>query len=171
MSTLYKTQAASKVVSKKAGGFVLCNFSHAEDLLFGIEALRSLQIPIKEVYSPVRIEDLNAKLEAKRLKVGHAALTYGCLGGMAFTSIIGYCFDHHNNISPLLLLLVSVTFLFAWWLTAVKPPKVIKLPQNDRRFLIVINTHNIMRTAGIADFLQYSGSVEITRAVKKMLLN
>lgn len=170
MNTLYKTPTTNKSIDRKTGGFVLCHFSHAEDLLFGIDALKSLQIPIQEVYAPNRINELQSRLALKRLKAGHAFLTYGCLGGMAFTSIIGYALDHQGNVPPLLLLSVALAFGLAYGFMP-KPPKVFKLPSNDLRFLIVVKTKNIILVEGVASFLQYSGSVEITQAVKKMLLN
>jgi hypothetical protein len=169
----------TEVISRRAGGFVLCNFSYADDLLFGIDALKSFNIPIYEVYTPLRIGGLKSKLEIKRLKAGHAALKYGCFGGLSFTSIVFYALGHNWDVAPtaqdmlgfgVLLSFLILSFFFASWLIAVKPPRIIRLPSGDSRFLIVVKTKNIMPGEGVASFLQYSGSVEITQAVKKMLL-
>jgi hypothetical protein len=162
-------QHLPNVISKKAGGFTLCHFSYAEDLLFGIEALRSFNIPIHEVYSPIPIDGLKSRLEIKRLKTGYAFLKYGCFGGISFTSLIGYALAHNWSALLLTILFTGVAFVFASWLIPTKPPKIVR--SNDPRFLIVIETNNIIPDEGVASFLRYSGSVEITRAVKRMLVN
>ena len=185
MSVQYRTpaekieQRLSGVISRRSGGFVLCNFSHTDDLLFGIDALRSFNIPINEVYSPARIDELKSKLEIKRLKAGHTVLKYGCIGGASLAPMLFYALDHNGGATSSVkdipgmvftaFFLIS-TFFLASWLTTSKPPEIIKLPPNDRRFLIVIKTRNIMPNEKVASFLQYSGSVEITQAVKKLLL-
>lgn len=156
-------QPSPAVISKKAGGFTICHFSHAGDLLLGINALRSFHIPIHEVYTPIYIEGLKSRLEIKKWKVSYIILKYGCFGGASLTSIV--CST--NNMTGAVLLLFA--FVFASWLMATKPPKIIKY--RDPRFLIVIKTKNIIPDEGIASFLRYSGSVEITQTVKKMLIN
>ncbi|MEN0053499.1 MAG: quinol:electron acceptor oxidoreductase subunit ActD [Mucilaginibacter sp.] len=186
MAVNYKTQEEkveqrlTGVLSKKAGGFVLCSFSHAEDLLFGIDALKSFNIPIYEVHSPTYIDALKTRLELKKLNTGQIALKYGCFGGASITSIIFYAAGHNwgapATVRDYLGMGLQVFFLvfaivFASWLTMNKPPEIVKLPSNDTRFLIVIKTRNIIADEGVASFLQYSGSVEITQAVKKMLLS
>lgn len=172
-------QRLSEVISKKSGGFILCYFNNAEDLLSGIDALKSFNIPILEVYSSRYIEALKTKVELKRLKAGQATLKYLCFGGVSLVSIAGYILDHNWNttlntkdvigIGTTLFLMIS-TFVLASWLLVAKPPKIIQLLRNDARFLIVIKTKNVILDDNVASFLQYSGSVEITQAVKRMLL-
>jgi hypothetical protein len=169
----------SSPVTKRPGGLVLCHFSNAQDLLFGIDALRSFHIPIYEVYSPTHTDQLNARLEIRKFKRGHAVLKYGCILGLTISSIGFYIFNRQWTIPltamdylrlalPIVLLIVAST-LASSFITS-KPPEVIKLSSADARFLIIIKTENIIPCEDVASFLQYSGSLEITRAVKRMLL-
>lgn len=184
MSVHYKiaderiAQQSPGLVSKKAGGFLLCHFSHAEDLIFGIKALQSFHIPIHEVYTPVYIEGLRAKLEIKKFRMGYSVLKYGCFGGASLSPLFMYVLNHDWN-KPLsgsdaVSIVITVTclmvaFLCASWLMAAKPPAIVKLPANDHRFAIVVKTKHVIMDEGVASFLQYSGAVEITQAVKRML--
>ncbi|UOE47440.1 DUF3341 domain-containing protein [Mucilaginibacter sp. SMC90] len=184
MAVHYKTEEtrtgnqSSHLISKAAGGFLLCHFSHAEDLLFGIEALQSFHIPIHEVYTPVHIEGLKYKLRLKELKRGYIALKYGCFGGAVLAPLVLYTLTHNWHL-PLLgneIIVTVLTSLFmlgaficASWLMTTKPPRIIRLPVIDYRFAIVLKTSYIVMDEGVASFLQYSGSVEIARAVKRML--
>lgn len=167
-------QQLSPVISKQAGGFLLCQFSHAEDLLFGIDALQSFHIPIHEVYTPVYIEGLKAKLELKKLKTGYAVLKYGCFGGASLSPLLLYALNRDWRVPlinmALTALFLLIAFLCASRLIATKPPRIIKLPATDHRFAIMIEKKHIIVYEGIASFLQYSGAVEISQAVKKMLI-
>lgn len=184
MTVHYKTaeegieQQPSGFVSKKTGGLLLCHFSHTEDLLFGIDALQSFHIPIHEVYTPVYIEGLRSKLALKKIKTGYCVLRYGCLGAASLGPLLLYAWNHdwrarftgHEMINlTLTVLFLLVAFRYASWLMATKPPAIIKLPVTDHRFSIVVKTRHIMMDEGVASFLQYSGAVEITQAVKRLL--
>lgn len=184
MAVHYKTTEASitrqspESVSKRTGGFLLCYFSHEEDLLFGIDALQSFHIPIHEVYTPVYINGLKSKLALRKLKTGHAALKYGCFGGASLSPLFLYAlnrdwrvpFSGNEIISAVIsTLFLLLAFLYISWLMTVKPPKIIRLPPPDHRFAIVVKTRYLIMNEGVASFLQYSGAVEITRAIKSML--
>ena len=164
---------------KKPGEFVLCSFSNVHDLLFGIDAIKSFNIPICEVCSPAHIEELKTKLEINRLRIGYNILKYGCLGGLVFVSMASYAMNRDWNTmlsyKEVISMLVVAAFMvfnmvFASRLLVDKLPAIIKLPANDCRYLVIVKKGNIIPGKNVASFLQYSGSVEITQAVKQMLL-
>lgn len=184
MAVHYKTadggivQQSPGPVSKRGGGLILCYFGHAEDLLFGIEALQSLQIPMHEIYTPVYIEGMKSKLDLRKSETGYAVLKYGCFGSASISPLLLYALNHNWRMPSsgdemlsiaLSTLFLLATFLYISWLMTVKPPKIIRPSSNDHQFAIVIKTRHIIMNEGVTSFLQYSGSVEITRAVKNML--
>jgi hypothetical protein len=160
--------------------FTLMHFDDAQDLLHGIEALQHYSVPICEVYTPTQIPGIETRLGIKRIRLGNAILKYGCPAGIAFTTLAGYLMEYHSLTKPVekpvftlvfTLLIMTVTFFLATRLLPKRTPRMITPKPNDNRYLIVVDAQGIIPNENITNLFRYAGAVEISSAVKNIVIS
>jgi hypothetical protein len=158
----------------------LLHFDGVADLLHGIDALQYYQIPICEVYTPVTIPGIESILRIKQIRSGYAVLKFGCLGGTAITTLIYYMFGQNSlNISSrnsvvtllFMVLVMLITYFFAARLFPGSAPKIIRLKNRDQRYLIIVNANQITHHGDIQNLFKYATAVEISAAVKNIVIS
>jgi hypothetical protein len=158
----------------------LLHFDGVADLLHGIDALQYYQIPICEVYTPVTIPGIESILRIKQIRSGYAVLKFGCLGGTAITTLIYYMFGQNslnissrNSVMTLLFtaLVMLITYFFAARLFRGSAPKAISLKKSDHRYLIIVNANQITHDDDIQNLFKYATAVEISAAVKNIVIS
>ena len=60
--------------------YILGLFDDPDDMMHGIDALQKNSVPIYDVYTPMPIHGIEAKLGVKDSRLGYAAFMFGCLG-------------------------------------------------------------------------------------------
>lgn len=156
---------------------ILMHFDSKHDFLHGIDALQHYKIPICEVYTPKRIYGLEDKLRIKKIRMGYRVLKFGCLGGTAATTLAYYLFSPGSVTGRSLLELVFnlfimlTTLLLATRLFPGQAPKVFSLSHDDRRYLIVVEAGSTIPHEDISNLFEYSGAVELSPAIKKMIIS
>lgn len=159
---------------------ILMHFDSKHDFLHGIDALQHYKIPICEVYTPKRIYGLEDKLKIKKIRMGYRVLKFGCLGGTAATTLAYYLFSPGSvanftgrSLFELIsnLFIMLTTLLFATRLFPGQAPKVFNLGPDDRRYLIVVEAGSTIPHEDISNLFEYSGAVELSPAIKKMIIS
>jgi hypothetical protein len=151
----------------------LLYFDNAESLLMGVDILQRHDIAIREIYTAKPIPGLEIKLRIKQLLRANAVLKYGCLGGVALTSMMCYFMQEAINPEAGLLnaLLLCAAFLFAGRLFPNGVPKLFALKPGDKRYLMVVNTSHMQVNETLAHFFQYTGAVGFSPAIKNIVLS
>lgn len=151
----------------------LLHFDSAEDLFQSINSLHENGIAICEIYSAEPIPGIEIKLGIRRLKLGHVALKYGCLGSMALSSSVYYFFQLGANWKAQMLnaLLLMITFLSASRLFSVRVPKLFTLKPGDKRYLMIVDTRLVPVNEAIAHLFQYTSAVGLSPAVKNIVIS
>jgi hypothetical protein len=151
----------------------LLHFDSAQDLLDGVDMLQQHRIVIREIYSAEPIPGIELKLGIKRVQMGGAIFKFGCLGGMALTSLGCYFLQHQANWKTVILnlLVLLVTLIIADRLFAIGAPKVFTLNPGDKRCLVVVDTQRISVHEAIAHLFQYTSAVEISVAIKNIVIS
>ncbi|TKC62387.1 DUF3341 domain-containing protein [Pedobacter hiemivivus] len=157
---------------------ILLHFYDLDDLFHGIEVLQHHKVPIFEVYMPKHVYGIEFKLQIKKIRLGYSILKYGCLGGVAFSSL-GYCLfatGSSNIINGkslfslfLNLLIITVTYFFSTRLFPGAAPKLIKLKRHDNKYLMVVKANSIVSNEDIICLFKYAEAVEISSAIKDMI--
>ncbi len=152
---------------------ILLHFDNPEDMLSGIDTLQRHNVIIREIYASERMPNIETKLKIKQFRFGKAIFRFGCLGGMGLTSL-GYCFlEPHLNLKIVLLnlLILLVTLLIAGCLFPVNVPNIFTLKSGDRRYLTVVDTQGMPVKESIAHLFQYTGAVELSPAIKNIVIS
>ena len=151
----------------------LLHFDSPEDLLAGIDMLQQHNIIIREIYSAQPIPGIEATLKTKQLQFGEMILRFGCFGGMGLTSLGYYFLQSQANLKIVLLNTIAllVTLFIAGCLFLVKTPKLITLKPGDRRYLALVDTQHIPVNESIAHLFQYTGAVELSLAIKNIVIS
>ncbi|HMG10365.1 MAG TPA: quinol:electron acceptor oxidoreductase subunit ActD [Mucilaginibacter sp.] len=151
----------------------LLHFENPDDLLAGIDTLQQHNIVIREIYASAPVPNLEIKLRIKQLQFGKTIFRFGCLGGMGLTSLSYYLLALHSDWKTALLniLILLVTLLIAGCLFPTDAPRVFTLKPGDRRYLAVVDTRHIPVNGSIAHFFQYTGAVEVSPAIKNILIS
>ena len=68
--------------------YILGLFDDPDVMMHGIDKLQKNSISIYDVYTPMPIHGIDAKLGVKESRLGYAAFMFGCLGGTVIFSII-----------------------------------------------------------------------------------
>ncbi|GAA4325009.1 hypothetical protein GCM10023149_27020 [Mucilaginibacter gynuensis] len=174
--------------------FILGLFDDPDDLLHGIEKLQKNSVPIYDVYSPMPIHGIEAKLGIKESRLGYAAFCFGCLGATVIFSIIYYTLVHDwpMNIggkpttsdwwAPLTPVFIPFTFEWTILFTAFgmtftffaathlfpgRAPRVMDLRATDDRFVIAIDAKGNVPHDDITNLLKEAGAVEVKHNDRK----
>lgn len=168
--------------------FILGLFDDPDELMHGIDKLQKNSIPIYDVYSPMPIHGIEAKLGIKDSRLGYAAFMFGCLGGTVVFSILFYTMvlDWPMNIGgkphfaipdfvPITfewtVLFTAfgmvTTFFFATHLFPGRTPRVMELRATNDRFVIAIDARGNIPHDDITNVLKESGAVEIKHNERK----
>ncbi|RVU01546.1 DUF3341 domain-containing protein [Mucilaginibacter limnophilus] len=168
--------------------FILGLFDDPDDMMHGIEKLQKNSVPIYDVYSPMPIHGIEAKLGVKESRLGYAAFCFGLLGGSVIFSIVYYTLVHDwpMNIGgkPTFPMPVFVPFTFEWtilWtafgmtltffaathLFPGRAPRVMDLRATDDRFVIAIDAKGNVPHDDITNLLKEAGAVEIKHNTRK----
>jgi hypothetical protein len=151
----------------------LLYFDSAEHLLQSIGSIQQHGIDIQEIYSAKPINGIEVKLRIKQLKFGNAVFRYGCLGGIALTSIIYYLMQPAINpeagICNALLLLAA--FLFADRLFPNRVPKLFTLKPGDNRYMMIVNARHTPVNETIAHLFEYTSAVNLSRTIKNIVIS
>lgn len=151
----------------------LLHFDTPEDLLAGIDTLQQHHIIIREIYASERMPKVETKLRIKQLRLGEAILSFGCLGGIGLTTIGYYFLKPQADWKTILLNVIAllVTLLIAGRLFSVRAPRLITLKQGDRRYLAVVDTQHIPVNESVAYLFQYACAVELSPAIKNIVIS
>jgi hypothetical protein len=160
--------------------YTLMYFDGEDDLLHGIDVLQHYGVLISEVYAPKQIAGIEKKLRIKDIRLGNAVLKYGFMGGAAITTLACYILEHGSLLKPIersdLTLLMTVfitaiTLLFASRLLLKRVPQMINSRSNDNRYLMVVNARGIIPHDHITNLFQYTEAVEISPAIKNIVIS
>jgi len=172
--------------------FILGCFEDPDEMMDGITALQQNSIPIYDVYTPMPIHGIEAKLGIKDSRLGYAAFMFGCLGGTVVFSIIYYFMVHDwpMNIGgkPAFALPdfipitfewtvlytafgTAITFFYATHLFPGRTARVMDLRATHDRFVIAIDAKKNNNTphAEITDLLKKAGAVEVKHNDRKYI--
>ncbi len=168
--------------------FILGCFDDPDDMLHGIEKLQKNSVPIYDVYTPMPIHGIEAKLGIRPSRLGYAAFMFGCLGGSVVFSIIYYTLVHdwpmniggknHFAIPDFVPITFEwtvlftafgmvATFFYATHLFPGRTPRVMDYRATDDRFVIAIDAKGNIPHADITNILKDAGAVEIKHNDRK----
>ena len=169
--------------------FILGLFEDPDEMMDGITALQQNSVPIYDVYTPMPIHGIEAKLGIKDSRLGYAAFMFGCLGGTVVFSIIYYFMVHDwpMNIggkpafavpdfipitfewTVLYTALGTVaTFFFATHLFPGRTPRAMDYRATNDRFVIAIDVKkNNIPHEDINNLLKEAGAVEVKHNDRK----
>lgn len=149
----------------------LMHFDSAEELLSGIDTLQHYDIVIREVHAPASMPiALQSKLRIKQLRLGYAVLKFGCIGGIAFTTLIGELFQQ-GHFALFSTLLTLVAFFVAIWLFKGQAPRLFILKAGDNRYMVIADLKNIPVDKTITQLFKYAGAVRLSPAVKNIMIS
>jgi hypothetical protein len=168
--------------------FILGLFDDPDVMMQGITKLQQNSVPIYDVYTPMPIHGIEAKLGVKPSRLGFAAFMFGCLGGTVIFSIIYYTLVHDwpmniggkpaftvPNFIPATFewtvlftaFGMTGTFFFATHLFPGRAPRVMDLRATDDRFVIAIDAKGDIPHEQITNLLKEAGAVEIKHNDRK----
>jgi hypothetical protein len=151
----------------------LLHFENPEDMLAGIDTLRRYNIIVREIYTSEAMPNIATKLRIKQFRFGEAIFRFGCVGGMGLTSLAYYFLGPQTNWKTMLLnvLIILVTLFIAGRLFSFNAPRVFTLKPGDNRYLTVVDTQNIPVNQAVAHLFQYTGAVELSPAIKNIVIS
>lgn len=168
--------------------YILGLFADPDEMLDGIDKLQKNSISIYDVYTPMPIHGIEAKLGMKDSRLGWAAFMFGCLGGTTIFSMAYYMLvnDWPMNIGgkPAFAIPDFVPFTFEWtvlftafgmtityfYATHLFPgrtPRVMDFRATDDRFVIAIDAKTNTSHEDITNLLKEAGAVEIKHNDRK----
>lgn len=168
--------------------FILGLFDDPDAMMHGITKLQQNSVPIYDVYTPMPIHGIEAKLGVKPSRLGFAAFMFGCVGATAIFSIIYYTLVHDwpmniggkpaftvPNFIPATFewtvlftaFGMTGTFFFATHLFPGRAPRVMDLRATDDRFVIAIDAKGDIPHEQITNLLKEAGAVEIKHNDRK----
>jgi hypothetical protein len=168
--------------------YILGLFDDPDVMMQGIDKLQKNSIPIYDVYTPMPIHGIDAKLGVKESRLGYAAFMFGCLGGTVIFSIIYYFMVHDwpmniggkpyfaiPNFVPATFewtvlftaFGMAFTFFYATHLFPGRAPRVMDLRATDDRFVIAIDAKSNVSHEEITNILKEAGAVEVKHNTRK----
>jgi hypothetical protein len=168
--------------------FILGLFEDPDEMMDGIHKLQQNSIPIYDVYTPMPIHGIEAKLGIKDSRLGYAAFMFGTLGGTVIFSIIYYALVHDWPINiggknafaipdfvPITFewtvlytaFGMVATFFFATHLFPGRTARVMDLRATDDRFVIAIDAKGNTPHEDITNLLKEAGAVEVKHNSRK----
>lgn len=168
--------------------YILAHFEDPDEMMHGIDKLQENNISIYDVFTPMPIHGIEAKLGIKRSRLPIAAFLFGLTGTCTAIAMIYYMlvYDWPMNIGgkpafampnfvPITFELTVLfcafgmvfTFLFANHLFPGRAPRVMDLRATDDRFIIAIDPKANPYPDKINDLLKDAGAVEILHNERK----
>ncbi|PJJ83902.1 DUF3341 domain-containing protein [Mucilaginibacter auburnensis] len=168
--------------------YILGLFDDPDVMMHGIDKLQKNSISIYDVYTPMPIHGIDAKLGVRESRLGYAAFMFGCLGGTVIFSIIYYFLVHDwpMNIGGKPYFAIpdfvpatfewtvlftafgmSFTFFYATHLFPGRAPRVMDLRATDDRFVIAIDAKTNVPHEDITNILKEAGAVEVKHNTRK----
>ncbi|MFN8406411.1 MAG: DUF3341 domain-containing protein [Sphingobacteriaceae bacterium] len=162
--------------------YILGHFEDPDDLMHGIEQLQANDISIYDVFTPMPIHGIEAKLGIKRSRLPIAAFCFGITGTITAFLMIFYMLvldwpidiggkpafafpDFIPVMFELTVLFCSFgmvgTFFFANHLFPGRAPRVMDLSATDDRFIIAIDAKKNPHLDKIDHLLKTAGAVEV----------
>ncbi|HEX8019226.1 DUF3341 domain-containing protein [Mucilaginibacter sp.] len=168
--------------------YILGVFDDPDDMMHGIDKLQKNSVPIYDVYTPMPIHGIEAKLNIKDSRLGYAAFMFGCLGGTIMFSMVYYMLVHDWPINiggknffaiPDFIPVtfewtvlwtsfgMTFTFFFASHLFPGRAPRVMDLRATDDKFIIAINAKGNIPHDDITNLLKEAGATEVKHNDRK----
>jgi hypothetical protein len=168
--------------------YILGIFDDPDDLMHGIDKLQKNSVPIYDVYSPMPIHGIDAKLGIKDSRLGYAAFMFGCLGCTIIFSMVYYFLVHDwpMNIGGKNAFAIpdfipvtfewtvlyaafgmTFTFFFATHLFPGRTPRVMDLRATNDKFVIAIDAKGNIPHDDITNILKEAGAVEVKHNDRK----
>jgi hypothetical protein len=168
--------------------FILGLFDDPDHMMHGIDKLKQNSVPIYDVYTPMPIHGIEAKLGIKHSRLGYASFMFGCLGGSVVFTIMYYFLVHdwpmniggkpHFAVPDFIPITFEWTVLFAafgmvgtfFFATHLFPgrtPRVMDLRATNDRFVIAIDAKGNIPHEDITKLLKEAGAVEIKHNDRK----
>ncbi|MFB0498297.1 hypothetical protein FHW88_002087 [Mucilaginibacter sp. SG538B] len=168
--------------------YILGVFDDPDDMMHGIDKLQKNSVPIYDVYTPMPIHGIEAKLNIKDSRLGYAAFMFGCLGGTIMFSMVYYMLVHDWPINiggknffaiPDFIPVtfewtvlwtsfgMTFTFFFASHLFPGRAPRVMDLRATDDKFVIAINAKGNISHDDITNLLKEAGATEVKHNDRK----
>ncbi|SEO22243.1 Protein of unknown function [Mucilaginibacter gossypiicola] len=168
--------------------YILGVFDDPDDMMHGIDKLQKNSVPIYDVYTPMPIHGIEAKLNIKDSRLGYAAFMFGCLGGTIMFSMVYYMLVHDWPINiggknffaiPDFIPVtfewtvlwtsfgMTFTFFFASHLFPGRAPRVMDLRATDDKFVIAINAKGSIPHDDITNLLKEAGATEVKHNDRK----
>jgi hypothetical protein len=168
--------------------YILGLFADPDHMMDGITALQKNSVPIYDVYTPMPIHGIEAKLGIKDSRLGYAAFLFGCLGGTTIFTMVYYMLVHDWPMDiggkPAFAIPDFVPFTFEWtvlftafgmtgtffYATHLFPgraPRVMDLRATDDRFVIAIDAKGNIPHEDITNLLKEAGAVEVKHNDRK----
>ncbi|GGB26248.1 MULTISPECIES: DUF3341 domain-containing protein [Mucilaginibacter] len=168
--------------------YILGVFDDPDEMMHGIDKLQKNSVPIYDVYTPMPIHGIEAKLNIKDSRLGYAAFMFGCLGGTIMFSMVYYMLVHDWPINiggknffaiPDFIPVtfewtvlwtsfgMTFTFFFASHLFPGRAPRVMDLRATDDKFVIAINAKGNISHDDITNLLKEAGATEVKHNDRK----
>jgi hypothetical protein len=168
--------------------YILGIFDDPDELMHGIDKLQKNSIPIYDVYTPMPIHGIDAKLGIKDSRLGYAAFMFGCMGGTIIFTLVYYFLVHDwpmdiggknafaiPDFIPVTfewtVLYASYgmafTFFFATHLFPGRAPRVMDLRATNDKFVIAIDAKGSVPHEDINSILKEAGAVEVKHNDRK----
>ncbi len=168
--------------------YILGHFEDPDDMMHGIDKLQENNISIYDVFTPMPIHGVEAKLGYKRSRLPVAAFCFGLTGTLTAFSMLYYMLvsDWPMNIGgkpafampDFIPIMFEVTVLFASYgmcstffasnhLFPGRTPRVMDLRATNDRFIIAIDANSNSEHDKIDNLLKEAGAVEIKHNERK----
>jgi hypothetical protein len=170
--------------------YILGSFGDPEDMLHGIEKLQENNIKIHDVYTPMPIHGIEAKLGIKRSRLDILAFFCGITGTVSGFSLIYLTsvVDWRNNIGgkpafalpDFIPIMFELTILFTAFglvlsyyasthLFPGRAPRVMDLRATDDRFIIAVDAQANAEHSKIDGLLKDAGAIEVKHNERKYI--
>ncbi|MFC0515940.1 DUF3341 domain-containing protein [Mucilaginibacter angelicae] len=168
--------------------YILGVFDDPDDMMHGIDKLQKNSVPIYDVYTPMPIHGIEAKLNIKDSRLGYAAFMFGCLGGSIMFGMVYYMLVHDwpMNIGGKNAFAIpdfvpvtfewtilwtsfgmTFTFFFATHLFPGRTPRVMDLRATNDKFVIAIDAKGNIPHDDITNLLKEAGATEVKHNDRK----
>ena len=168
--------------------YILGVFDDPDEMMHGIDKLQKNSVPIYDVYTPMPIHGIEAKLNIKDSRLGYAAFMFGCLGGTIMFSMVYYMLVHDWPINiggknffaiPDFIPVtfewtvlwtsfgMTFTFFFASHLFPGRAPRVMDLRATDDKVVIGMNAKGNISHYDITNLLKEAGATEVKHNDRK----
>lgn len=168
--------------------YILGSFGDPDEMMHGIEKLQENNVPIYDVFTPMPIHGIEAKLGVKPSRLPIAAFLFGTLGFTLGFSLLYYTmvYDWPMNVGgkPAFAIpnFVPVTFEVTILLTALgmvttfffrnhlfpgRAPRVMDFRATDDRFVIAIDAQQNSDHQKIENLLKEAGAIDVLHNERK----